>query len=242
MKKIAILVLVAGLIGCATAPPNTPGAGYGQSYTPIVDMQGIDPIRYASDLDTCRKYSAQVDAGAASMNGALGGAIAMGLLSAMLGGSRNMNTQAATAGGFVGIGAEGGRAIGKQERIIINCMAGRGYRTLDAAMVTPSPYASSPYASSPYAQPAAQAYAPAAPAAISPAITPSNGITVAAKPRATGKDLLQAEQLAKDQACHSQPYATLAAKGPGFENYAVACSNGDTLMLRCEYGNCRALR
>ena len=36
--------------------------------------------------------------------------------------------------------------------------------------------------------------------------------------------------------------AHLAAKGPGFETYSVACATGDTMMVRCEFGNCRALR
>jgi hypothetical protein len=36
--------------------------------------------------------------------------------------------------------------------------------------------------------------------------------------------------------------ASLAAKGPGFETYSVACANGDALAIRCEFGNCRVLR
>jgi hypothetical protein len=53
---------------------------------------------------------------------------------------------------------------------------------------------------------------------------------------------LGAERLAKDQNCAAQPSATLLAKGPGFETYSVACSNGDVLMVRCEFGKCRALK
>lgn len=59
---------------------------------------------------------------------------------------------------------------------------------------------------------------------------------------AGGMDLMQAERFARAQSCSSAPTLSLIAKGPGFETYSVACSNGDTMMVRCEFGNCRALR
>ncbi|MGB3880142.1 MAG: glycine zipper family protein, partial [Diaphorobacter nitroreducens] len=61
-------------------------------------------------------------------------------------------------------------------------------------------------------------------------------------PRPSGADAYSAERLAREQACHAQPVAALAAKGPGFETYSVPCSNGDALAIRCEFGNCRVLR
>ncbi len=64
-----------------------------------------------------------------------------------------------------------------------------------------------------------------------------------AAPRAPlGQDAYNAGKTAVAEACTQQPTPVLAAKGPGFESYTVACSNGDTLMLRCEFGNCRVLR
>ena len=120
------MILIAALTttGCATAPPNTPGAGIGQTYTPIVDMQGVDPGRYSRDLADCRAYAGRVDNQAAALQGAIGGAILMGVLSAALGGNSRMNNQAATAGGFAGLTGNESRAFGKQERIIVNCMVG----------------------------------------------------------------------------------------------------------------------
>ena len=59
---------------------------------------------------------------------------------------------------------------------------------------------------------------------------------------ASGKDLYNAERLASQSACHQQPRAVLTGRGPGFETYAVACSSGDQLVIRCEFGNCRVLR
>jgi hypothetical protein len=58
----------------------------------------------------------------------------------------------------------------------------------------------------------------------------------------TGKDAYQAEHLAAVKACNAQPRAVLTAKGPGFEAYMVPCTNGDSLSVRCEMGNCRTLR
>ena len=59
---------------------------------------------------------------------------------------------------------------------------------------------------------------------------------------AGGVDMLQAERLARAQTCSGAPMPNLIAKGPGFETYSVACSNGDTMMVRCEFGNCRSLK
>ena len=57
-----------------------------------------------------------------------------------------------------------------------------------------------------------------------------------------GKDLFQAERLPETRACNSQPRLSLTAKGGGYETYSVACTNGDALAIRCEFGNCRVLK
>lgn len=61
-------------------------------------------------------------------------------------------------------------------------------------------------------------------------------------PAPRGQDAYNADKFAQQQSCHSAPRSVLAGKGPGFETYTVACANGDTLFVRCEFGNCRALR
>lgn len=76
-----------------------------------------------------------------------------------------------------------------------------------------------------------------------PATTPRTEPVAATKATASvGQDAGNAERLAKQQSCHASPRAVLAGKGPGFESYVVPCANGDLLMIRCEFGNCRALR
>lgn len=56
-----------------------------------------------------------------------------------------------------------------------------------------------------------------------------------------GKDGFQAERVAQAQACNRVPIALLTEKGPGFETYSIACTSGSPLVVRCEFGNCRAL-
>ncbi|MEK6591828.1 MAG: hypothetical protein AABZ67_01975 [Pseudomonadota bacterium] len=61
-------------------------------------------------------------------------------------------------------------------------------------------------------------------------------------PPPTGKFTAEAERLAKNEQCHTSPAAALTATGPGFENYSIPCASGDAMSVRCEFGNCRALK
>ncbi|WP_287876705.1 glycine zipper family protein [Acidovorax sp.] len=80
------------------------------------------------------------------------------------------------------------------------------------------------------------------PVAAAPQPAPPRPAPALALPRQIGTDAFSAERLARSQSCSEQPLASLAAKGPGFETYSVACTNGDALAIRCEFGNCRVLR
>ena len=57
-----------------------------------------------------------------------------------------------------------------------------------------------------------------------------------------GKDAFAAERIARTEQCSASPSAQLATRGAGFEIYTVACSGGNALSIRCEFGNCRVLR
>lgn len=57
-----------------------------------------------------------------------------------------------------------------------------------------------------------------------------------------GVDSYSAERLARQSACNVNPTASLIAKGPGYETFSVQCTNSDVLMVRCESGNCRAMK
>jgi len=83
---------------------------------------------------------------------------------------------------------------------------------------------------------AAPASAPAA------ATTPATAAPAASAPAARGQWSYQVETMARQGKCNSDPRSSMIAKGPGFETYSVACSNGDVMMLRCEFGNCRVMQ
>jgi len=61
-------------------------------------------------------------------------------------------------------------------------------------------------------------------------------------PEQIGQYSYQSEHIARAQACSTAPHAILNAKGPGFESYSVSCDNGDSLAMRCDFGQCRVLR
>lgn len=55
------------------------------------------------------------------------------------------------------------------------------------------------------------------------------------------KDAFVAERFAKDAGC-ADVRATFVGRGPGYESYSFQCTNGETLIVRCEYGACRELK
>ena len=53
---------------------------------------------------------------------------------------------------------------------------------------------------------------------------------------------LEAMHVPEVRACNPSPQVTLTDIGPGFESYTAACTNGDALAVRCEFGTCRVLK
>jgi hypothetical protein len=95
------------------------------------------------------------------------------------------------------------------------------------------------------------AYVPAAGAAPIPPAGPPPGATVNVDvnagampaPPPSGKDVVVAEKLARELGCATRDtVGKLLGKGPGQETYSFQCANGETLVVRCEFGNCRPLR
>ena len=217
MSKRAITTLAAAalLASCANPPPNTPGAGAGNTYTPVIDMGGVDLSRYATDLDECRRYASTINANEAGVSGAIGGAILLGVFSAALGGNSRMNSQAATAGGFAGLTGNTARAMNKQEAITGNCMAMRGYRVLDGSAAAPiAAYGASARPPTYSARPA-QAAAP-------------------------GSDQAKAEEIARASSCGEAPQGALTAgrPGSGLTIYSFTCPDGRATRVRCDKGVC----
>lgn len=126
MKKLLTLaVAMTTLAGCA------------QTYQPVVDTKGHDSARYQQDLFECRQYAEQVSpAGKAAVSGVGGAAAgaALGAITGALVGGVSAGTGAAVGaatGGAVGLGSGAYSGVEEQERIINNCMRGRGYNVLN---------------------------------------------------------------------------------------------------------------
>jgi outer membrane lipoprotein SlyB len=130
MKNNNILILGLTLVvviasGCANGY-----RGYGGPKEIIIDTKGVDLNAYYDDLGDCEQYARNVDVGAETTEGAVAGAVLVGVLGAVLGNSDNAQ-RSAGAGAVVG-GVKGNQsARHEQERIVRRCLSGRGYRVLN---------------------------------------------------------------------------------------------------------------
>lgn len=204
--------------GCST--PNSPGQGSGKSYTPVIDMSGVDPGRYTQDLDSCRAYASQINEGKATLAGALGGALVGAMLANSFGLHGSNATGVVNTGVISGMGASGGKAVLTQEQIMRNCMAGRGYRVLDGAaqpIVIQSPMNS-------LASPAAQ---------------PMGGsATAAAAPPTAGKWIVKAARATGAAACPPDETPKLVDSSGARETYSLPCGDGRFLTIECTVYGC----
>lgn len=211
---LSIAFAAVALAGCATAPaptPTEPGTGRGTSYVPMVTMQGVDKVRYDSDVAECRIAANRITA-RSETGDAMWGALGVGLITVY-------GQGVVAAASYTGITAaiidwngrpDAGLIAEHQQIAIVHCMAKRGYHNLDPN-VRDSFYGN----------------------------TFDPGVIV--KPRRTGVDTYNVETLAKAGRCNLRPRAELTAKGPGYETYNVPCDNGGTWAVRCEFGKCRVL-
>lgn len=102
---------------------------------PIIDTKGVDPARYQADLAECRDYADQVSVPANAAGGGLFGGAAGAAIGAAIGAvTGNPGTGAAVGaagGGTSGAIGGTGRGVSKQDRVVRNCLRGRGYSVLD---------------------------------------------------------------------------------------------------------------
>jgi hypothetical protein len=120
VPAIALAAVLLLLAGCA---------GPAQERV-IVDTKGVDPERYRVDLEECAEYAGLVDVRGQVVTGAAGGAVLYGVLGAILD-DGDTAKRTAGAGGLLG-GVRGGvRATREQNRILRNCLRGRGYSVLN---------------------------------------------------------------------------------------------------------------
>ena len=96
---------------------------------PIIDKQGVDEKKYQSDLAQCQLYADQVDSPAeGAKQGAVGAAVG-GALGAVLG-NRHSAAEGVGAGAIFGSTRGVTEAEQRKQRVLFNCMKGRGYKVL----------------------------------------------------------------------------------------------------------------
>ena len=96
----------------------------------ILDKRGIDAARYSQDLAECGGYADEVQVAADTARSAGRGIVVGGAIGAIIDGA-DAAARGAGIGGVAG-GAKGlVRAEHEQERVVKNCMRGRGYRVLN---------------------------------------------------------------------------------------------------------------
>ncbi len=168
--------------------------------------------RYQADLADCRAHTGHAGVLQETLDFALQGALVAAMLAWGAGGDADTVRGWAWGGAALVGTSQGLQASERRRQAVARCMLARGHGGRPYTLEPPQPVAQ------------------VSPAAAVPTAPP------------TGADGYSAERLALSQACHTQPRAQLVAKGPGFETYSLACSNGDALAIRCEFGNCRVLR
>jgi outer membrane lipoprotein SlyB len=241
---VSALSLACVLSGCQ-APPNTPGAGEGADYTPIIDMNGVDRGSYDRDLSECRQYARAVDVKQASIDGAITGAILGAAVAGALGGNRQSAGQAANYGGLRGTVVAGNQAAAKASVIITNCMVGRGYRALEVTIAAGGPPAA-PQAARMAAHPSAGAdsngsnLTTASLPEVAPGVIPSGPIIGLVSPNWQAQ--AQVARMPEVRRCHQQPAIVLAGTGADASTFSIKCNNGSLLIVRCEQGTCRAMK
>ncbi len=97
---------------------------------PIIDRQGVDMTRYHQDLSQCETYATQVSTGTEAGKGAVGGAVIGAAIGAIVGNSTTV-ARGAGVGGVVGGARGAARGETEKDRVVKNCLRGRGYRVLN---------------------------------------------------------------------------------------------------------------
>ncbi|MBQ0720743.1 MAG: glycine zipper family protein [Gammaproteobacteria bacterium] len=96
----------------------------------IIDTKGVNMSAYYQDLHECRNYASQVNTGAQIAGKTITGAVIGGAVGAITGNSDTAK-RAAGVGGLLGAVKGSSQAGREKQRVIRNCLKGRGYRVLN---------------------------------------------------------------------------------------------------------------
>ena len=97
---------------------------------PIIDPKGVNTAQYRKDLAECEAIADQVDVGKQAAGSAVAGAVVGAAVGAAVGNSDTAQ-RAAGAGATVGAAKGTGRGLSERQRVVRNCLRGRGYNVLN---------------------------------------------------------------------------------------------------------------
>jgi len=213
MKRLLSIFCIAALAaGCATRPNEGPGSGSGADYVPAVQAPANDPVAYEQDVARCRASAATIPFRASQHDDALA----------------VIDTGVVGAGWMAGIPTLSGVAV-----------VG-GLYAFQKAVYTPERRVWHAKQETAMLNCLAQKGYVNTDPSVRVTWVPPGQRTAEPALRSTGRDTYSAEQFAKANRCSVVPMATLVEKGPGYERHSIPCSNGQTMAVRCEFGNCRA--
>ena len=123
MRVVLILTLGLWLTGCTSNRPFVD--------EPIIDRKGVDMSRYYADKEECEAYADEVRTGEKVARGAVGGAVVGGAIGAIVNRGPDSAERVAGVGAVTG-GVRGAQeGVRETERVVKQCLRGRGYRVLN---------------------------------------------------------------------------------------------------------------
>ena len=123
MRVVLILTLGLWLTGCASNRPFVD--------EPIIDRKGVDMSRYYADKEECEAYADEVRTGEKVARGAVGGAVVGGAIGAIVNRGPDSAERAAGVGAVTGGVRAAQEGVRETERVVKQCLRGRGYRVLN---------------------------------------------------------------------------------------------------------------
>lgn len=122
ISLVGVFILL--LSGCASFRSVQTGGNI------IVDTKNVDMGAYYQDLHECRNYAAQVNVGEKVVTRTVAGAVIGGAIGAIVGDSDSAK-RAAGAGGLLGAVKGTSEGYREKQRVVRNCLRGRGYQVLN---------------------------------------------------------------------------------------------------------------
>ena len=129
MKGLLLILLVLAVTGCSHNH-HRHGSNQASGGNIIIDNKGVDLYQYNQDLDECRGFATQVPVAGNATKSAVGGAVLGGVVGAIAGNSSTAK-KGAGVGAVVGAVKGTGSSYRERQKVVKNCLRGRGYRVLN---------------------------------------------------------------------------------------------------------------